>query len=63
MRRTLRLLPVLALVAGAAALVPRTAALAEVTCTDTSMTNDGIGLTSSLGLPSGRLEKGAPAAA
>src|SRR5438309_660561 len=54
MRRTLRLLPVLALVAGAAALVPRTAALAEVTCTDTSMTNDGIGLTSSLGLPSGR---------
>src|SRR5438477_7217821 len=54
MRRTLRLLPVLALVAGAAALVPRTAALAEVTCTDTSMTNDGIGLTQSLGLASGR---------
>src|SRR6266480_199955 len=54
MRRTLRLLPVLALVVGAAALVPRTAALAEVACTDTSMTDDGIGFTSSLGLASGR---------
>jgi pimeloyl-ACP methyl ester carboxylesterase len=60
MRRTLRLLPVVALVATSAALLPRTAAVAEVPCSQYSdsrlaqMTDDGIGFTSSLGLASGR---------